>query len=99
MMISCLVVGFLLLMVPVVVLVASPGFGFCASALNAACICRTPTGEGGGSKAQGGGVSPWNRDVSASEHSIRAKAQTQIQLCRYDPPTHGVKVKKCSTIV
>jgi hypothetical protein len=55
MMISCLVVGVLQLMVPVVVLVASPGFGFCASALNGAWICRTPTGEGGASNAQGEG--------------------------------------------
>ena len=53
--VTCLVVGFLLLMVPVVVLVASPGFGFCASALNAAWICRTPSGEGGASNAQGEG--------------------------------------------
>ena len=31
------------------------GVGFCTSALNAACTCRTPPGEGGGSKAQGEG--------------------------------------------
>ena len=37
------------------------GFGFCTSALNAACTCRTPPGEGGGSKAQGeGSPHPWS---------------------------------------
>ena len=55
MMISCLVVCVLLLMVPVVVLVASPGFGFCASALNghgyaerqlAKVALATPRGRG-----------------------------------------------------
>src|SRR5579875_1450273 len=29
------------------------GFCFCTSALNAACTCRTPPGEGGGSKRKG----------------------------------------------
>lgn len=78
--VTCLVVGFLLLMVPVVVLVASPGFGYCASTLNAAWICRTPSGEGGASNAQGGGISLESRCFSQRALNSRQSANADSTL-------------------
>ena len=49
------------------------GFGVCTSALNAACTCRTPPGEGGGSKAQGeGSPHPWSGAGGGAERTERS---------------------------
>ena len=48
------------------------GFGFCRNGI-AASICRTPPGEGGGSKVQGeGSPHPWRAGAAGTERAKRS---------------------------
>jgi hypothetical protein len=92
---SCVLAGFLPLMAVALLLVASLLLRsqlLCTSALNAACTCRTPSGKGGGSKAQGEGYllgEKWSwsgKDERSEGKHKRERGRLRVEFARSNSP-------------